>query len=139
MPINEAKLHQFVEKAVGDMGAAMSAALVLMGDKLGLYRAMAGAGPLTPAEVAQRAGVTEPYVREWLFNQAASGYVEYDRNTGRFTLPDEQALALADEQSPFFLAGGFEVIQSLFHDEPRITEAIRQGRGSPGPLPATEG
>src|SRR5579862_7306469 len=128
-PINEAKLHEFMMKAVGEMGAAMNAALINVGDKLGLYKAMAGAGPLTSAELAEKTKTTERYVREWLSAQAAGGFVDYDAATGKFTLPNEQAMALADEQSPVFLPGFFQMMTAVFIDEPKITEAFRTGKG----------
>ena len=128
-PINEAKLHEFVMKAVGEMGAAMNVALILIGDKLGLYKAMAGAGPRTSAELASTTGTTERYVREWLSAQAAGGFVTYDPATARYTLPPEQAMALADEMSPVFLPGFFDVVAACVKDEPKITEAFRTGKG----------
>jgi DNA-binding IclR family transcriptional regulator len=99
MAIDENKLGEFMNKIVGDVGAAMSGALVLLGDRLGLYKAMAALGPSTPAELAARTETTERYVHEWLNAQAAGGYVTYDPANGRYTLPPEQAFALADEQS----------------------------------------
>src|SRR5271154_7069834 len=128
-PLNEAKLHEFVMKAVGEMGAAMNAALIVVGDKLGLYKAMAGAGPMTSAEVAKKTGTTERYVREWLAAQAAGGFVTYDPATGKYTLPPEQAMALADEQSPVFLPGFFQAVSACFKDEAKISEAFRTGKG----------
>jgi SAM-dependent methyltransferase len=128
-PVNEAKLHEFVMKAVGEMGAAMNAALIIVGDKLGLYKAMAGAGPMTSAEVAAKTKTTERYVREWLSAQAAGGFVAYDAASGKFTLPPEQAMALADEQSPVFLPGFFEIVSACIKDEPKVTEAFRTGKG----------
>jgi SAM-dependent methyltransferase len=128
-PVNEAKLHEFVMKAVGEMGAAMNAALIIIGDKLGLYKAMAGAGPMTSAEVAAKTKTTERYVREWLSAQAAGGFVTYDEASGKFTLPPEQAMALADEQSPVFLPGFFEIVSACIKDEPKVTEAFRTGKG----------
>ncbi|MBV9852468.1 MAG: methyltransferase domain-containing protein [Armatimonadetes bacterium] len=128
-PPDEAKLMAFLGRVVGDFGAAMSAALAHIGDKLGLYRAMAQAGPLTSAELAQRTGTAERYVREWLINQAAGGYIEYDPAAGRYHLPPEQAVALADEASPFFVGGGFQLVTALAKAEPRITEAFRTGEG----------
>src|ERR1035438_10459172 len=92
--INPAQLDAFMGKAVMDMGAALHAALIVVGDKLGLYKAMAGAGPLTSAELAQKTKTSERYVREWLHANAASGYVTYDPATKRFELPPEQAFAL---------------------------------------------
>jgi SAM-dependent methyltransferase len=128
-PVNEAKLHEFVMKAVGEMGAAMNAALIIVGDKLGLYKAMAGAGPMTSAEVAAKTKTTERYVREWLSAQAAGGFVTYDAASGKFTLPPEQAMALADEQSPVFLPGFFQAVSACMRDEPKITDAFRTGKG----------
>src|SRR5919112_6788235 len=89
--IDPDKLHAFIGKVVGDFGAALSSSLVYIGQKLGLYRALAEAGPSTPAELAERTGTQERYVREWLINQAAGGYVEYDAAGGRFSLSPEQA------------------------------------------------
>jgi SAM-dependent methyltransferase len=127
--IDEAKVEAFMGQAVTDMGAAISAPLLIIGEKLGLYKAMAHAGPLSSQEVADRAGAAERYVREWLRNQSAGGYVEYDPETDTYTLPDEHALALADEESPFYILGAFEMISSLFADEDRIAEAFRTGEG----------
>jgi 2-polyprenyl-3-methyl-5-hydroxy-6-metoxy-1,4-benzoquinol methylase len=129
MPVNEAKLQEFLGKAVGDMGAAISAILVHIGDKLGLYKAMADAGPLTAAELAQRTGTAERYIREWLGNQAAGGYVTYDAKTGKYTLPPEQAYALADESSPVFLQGGFQLLTALYKAEPKIFQNFKTGAG----------
>jgi SAM-dependent methyltransferase len=129
MTIDEQKLEAFVNQAIGDLGAAVSACLIHIGDKLGLYKAMAGAGPLTPGELAARTATAEPYIREWLNNQAAGGYVSYDPATGRYELPPEQAACLADEESPAFVVGGFECAAATFVDEPRITEAFRTGAG----------
>lgn len=129
MQIDHAKLEKFMGQALGELGAGMNAALVIIGDKLGLYKAMAGAGPMSSAELAQKTGTTERYVREWLCAQAAGGFVNYDATTGRFILPDEQAFALAVEDSPAYLPGAFQVIASVLKDEPRITEAFRTGAG----------
>jgi SAM-dependent methyltransferase len=127
--LDQAKLHEFVMRAVGEMGAAMNTALIVIGDKLGLYKAMSGAGPMTSAELAKKSGTTERYVREWLASQAAGGFVTYDAASGKYTLPPEQALALADETSPVFLPGFFEVVAACVKDEPKITEAFRSGKG----------
>ena len=129
MQIDQVKLEKFMGQALGELGAGMNAALVIIGDKLGLYKAMACAGPMTPAEVAQKTGTSERYVREWLNAQAAGGFVTYDAATGRFTLPDEQALALAVEDSPAYLPGAYQIIAAVLKDEPRITEAFRTGAG----------
>ncbi len=127
--LDPAKLEQFVFRAVGEVGATLNTALVVMGDRLGLYRALAGAGALSSAEVAERAGVSERYVREWLNAQAAGGYVEYDAESGRYTLPPEQALALTDSDSPAYLPGFFQIALGTVHDSPDIVEAARTGAG----------
>jgi 2-polyprenyl-3-methyl-5-hydroxy-6-metoxy-1,4-benzoquinol methylase len=126
-PLNPAKLEQFVFRAVDEVGATLNAALVVMGDRLGLYRALAEAGPLTPDELATRTGTRERYVREWLSAQAAGGFVAYD--DGRFSLPPEQVVALTDESSPAYLPGFFELAIGSVLDSPRITEAVRSGAG----------
>jgi SAM-dependent methyltransferase len=129
MTIDDDKLHAFMGQAVTDMAAAISIALAMIGDKLGLYKAMAGAGPLTSAQVAERTGTTERYVREWLNNQVAGGYLSYDPKKSTYTLEDEQALALADESSPVFLGGAFDVIAACWAAEEQITDAFRTGKG----------
>src|SRR5262245_9800771 len=123
------KLERFVQKAVEEVGATLNAALVVMGDRLGLYRALAGAGPLVASELAARTGTAEPYVREWLNAQAAGGYVEYAPETGRYSLPAEYAAALADEDSPAFLPGLFQLALGAVLDSPRIAQAMRTGDG----------
>jgi SAM-dependent methyltransferase len=127
--LDEQKLMEFVFRAVDEVGATLNVALVVMGDKLGLYRALADAGPLRPAELAARTGTTERYVREWLNAQAAGGYVDYDAATGRYTLPPEQAEALTDEESPAYLPGFFQIALGSIVDAPRITQAVRSGDG----------
>jgi SAM-dependent methyltransferase len=127
--IDQAKLEAFLGKAVSDFGGAVSAALVRIGDRLGLYKAMSHGGPMTSVELARRTGTTERYVREWLVNQAAGGYVEYDPATGTYSLPHEHAIALADEKSPFFVGGGFQVIMGMLKAEARIAQAFLGGGG----------
>src|SRR5579871_1048664 len=129
MDINPEKLQAFMGKMLGDVGAAMNTSLMLLGDKLGLYKALAAKGPMNPSQLAQATGTTERYVREWLSAQAASGYVEYDAASGQFSMLPEQALALADEESPVFLGAVGDVVASTFLDEPKVTEAFRTGRG----------
>jgi SAM-dependent methyltransferase len=128
-PLDEGKLMDFVFRAVDEVGATLNAALVVMGDKLGLYRALAGAGPLTPEELAARTGTAERYVREWLNAQAAGGYVEYDPESGTYELPPEQAVALTDDSSPAYLPGFFQIALGSVLDSPRITESARSGAG----------
>jgi SAM-dependent methyltransferase len=123
------KLDAFVQHVVGELGAAASAVLVRIGDRLGLYRSLADAGPATPAELAARTETHERYVREWLANQAAGGYVTYDPSTGRYTLPPEQAVALATEDSPASVQGAFQVLSAMTRAEARIAEAFRTGGG----------
>src|SRR5205085_11816563 len=127
--IDGAKLEEFVFRAVDEVGATLDAALVVMGDKLGLYREVAGAGPLTSAQLDERTGTAERYVREWLNAQAAGGYVEYDPDSGRYALPPEQALALTDAESPAYLPGFFQIALGSVIDSPRIVEAAREGDG----------
>jgi SAM-dependent methyltransferase len=123
------KLMRFVFRAVDEVGATLNAALVVMGDKLGLYRALAGNGGLSPAELAERTGNAERYVREWLNAQAAGGYVEYDSDSGRYTLPPEQTVALTDPDSPAYLPGFFQIALGSVIDSPRIVEKARSGDG----------
>jgi SAM-dependent methyltransferase len=123
------KLMQFVFRAVEEVGATLNTALVVMGDRLGLYRTMAGAGPLAPAELAERTGTAERYVREWLNAQAAGGYVSYDPDTGRYLLPPEQAVALTDSDSPAYLPGFFQIALGSVTDSPNIVDAARTGAG----------
>jgi len=127
--LNDTKLQQFLGKVVGDVGAAMSAALVIIGDKLGLYRAMAASGPLASADLAKLTGTSERYVREWLNAQAAGGYVTYDPASARYTLPPEQAFALADDTSPAFVPGLFQVTQAMWNGQPKIEDNFRTGNG----------
>jgi SAM-dependent methyltransferase len=127
--IDQGKLDEFMGRFVGDLGAALSAALVVIGDRLGLYKAMADGGGVTPEKLAQRTGTDPRYVREWLSNQAAGGYVTYDADAERFSLTPEQSLALAQEQSPAFVPGAFQLATALIKDEPAITQAFTTGAG----------
>ena len=129
MPQDQAKLDEFVGKMLNDMGAVATGAMVLIGDKLGLYKALAEGGALAPAELAARTGTAERYIREWLAAQAAAGYVQYRPEMGTYAMTAEQSMVLADDTSPAFMAGGFEVFASMFRDEPKISEAFRSGRG----------
>lgn len=122
---DESKLNAFMGKVVSDMGAAMHAALIVVGDHLGLYAAMAGAGPLSSTELAARTHTSERYVREWLNANAASDFVTYHPATQKYELPPEQAFALTVLDIP----GAFHIISSLFKDEPKITQAFRTGEG----------
>jgi SAM-dependent methyltransferase len=126
--MNEAKMTEFVERAVGDVGAVLGGAMVVIGDKLGLYRAMAGAGSITPAELATRTGTHERYVREWLSAQAARGYVSYEGDD-RFSLPDEHATPLTDETSPACVIGAFEIAVGSVYATDTIADRFRTGEG----------
>ena len=128
-PIDEAAVGAFVHQVAVDMGAAISGLLVHLGDRLGLYRAMAGAGAITSAELAARTATTERYVREWLGNQTAGGYVVHDPADDTYRLPDEHALVLADDTSPVFLAGAFETIAASYSDHDAVVDAFRTGAG----------
>ncbi len=128
-PINKDKLNEFLGKVVGDFGAALSSSLVYIGQKLGLYKAMAGDEPVTPAELAQKTSTNERYICEWLINQAAGGYVDYDAASGRYSLSPEQAVALTDEASPFFVGGGFYVVKAMTAAVSRIENAFKNGGG----------
>ncbi|MCX7586995.1 methyltransferase domain-containing protein [Phenylobacterium sp. 58.2.17] len=129
MQVDQSKLEAFQGKMLGDMGAAISAALVILGDQLGLYKAMADGGPTTSLKLAAATGTTERYVREWLAAQAASGYVEYDPVKAEFSLTPEQAMVFADEGGPAFMAGGFEVLAAMFRDEPKVAAVFKSGKG----------
>jgi SAM-dependent methyltransferase len=127
--IDENRLNSFLGQMLGDMGAALNAALVAVGDRLGLYKALAEFGPMDAAALAQRTGTAERYVREWLAAQAASRYVTYDAGTSTFRLEPEQVMVFADETSPAFLVGFFDITEAAFRAIPRITDAFRSGRG----------
>jgi SAM-dependent methyltransferase len=122
------KLNAFIGQFVGDLGAAVHAGMVVIGEKLGLYKALA-ANPQTPAELATKTNTDERYVREWLSSQAAGGYVTYDEKSGKFSLTEEQSFALAQEDSPAYLPGAFELALGSLAAVPRIAESFRTGAG----------
>lgn len=128
MAVDQEKLHAFLGKAVGDLGAAMSAVLMSIGDELGFYKELAKSA-LTPAELASRTDTNERYVREWLNNQAAGGYVSYDPASGKYHLEEEQALCLADPSGPVDLPGAYLIVQDLFHIREQAMENFRTGKG----------
>ena len=127
MSINQDKLHEFLGKAIVDFGATFNAALIRIGDKLGLYKELAKSGPQTPGELAKATGTSERYIREWLSEQAAGGYVTYNAANGKFHLSEEQAFAMADEASPVFLPGAFQVALAAIKAEEQITERFKTG------------
>lgn len=128
MALDESKLDVFMENFVRDLGAVMHAATVVVGDQLGLYKALAS-GPATSHELARRTQTDERYLREWLSAQAASGYVTYDAGEGRFSLTEEQAMALAEEGSPAFIPGAFQIGVAQFRAIPKMAQAMRTGLG----------
>jgi 2-polyprenyl-3-methyl-5-hydroxy-6-metoxy-1,4-benzoquinol methylase len=129
MAIDPEKFQALANKMIGDMGVAFGAGLVLVGDHLGLYKSLAEKGPATSAELAARTGTFERYVREWLAAQAAAGYIAWDANAGRYFMTEEQAMVFANEASPLFVPGAFEVAAAMMRDEPKVTEAFRTGAG----------
>ena len=128
MPVNEEKLMGYVHQAIGDLGSILSGALINIGDKLGLFKALAETGPMTSQELADRTGTSERYVREWASGLAAAGYVEYMGN-GRYGLNEEQAVALVDETSPAYVIGGFQGMMAATRILPKAIEAFRTGDG----------
>src|SRR5271154_5054891 len=128
MAIDMNKLNAFIGQFVGDLGAAVHAGMVVIGEKLGLYKALA-AGPMTPAELASKTETDERYVREWLASQAAGGYVTFDEKANNFSLTVEQAFTLANEDSPAYLPGAFELALGSLAAVPRIVESFRTGAG----------
>ena len=127
--MNEEKLQNYLHKMVGDLGAAASGALVITGDRLGLYKAIAKNQPLTAAGLAEDTGTNERYIREWLSAQAASGYVDYDAQSNTFSMTPEQQAVFSDENSPFFMTGGYYSLATMYADEPMLTAAFKTGEG----------
>lgn len=129
MSINQEKLESLVGRLFGELSAGYGGVMVSLGDKLGLYRAMVGAGPLSSHEVAKRAGCAERYVREWLNAQVAGGYVDYHPTSGTYELSPEQAAVLADDTSPVYLPNAWQCVASMWADETKSLDAIKTGRG----------
>ncbi|HEV7610256.1 MAG TPA: class I SAM-dependent methyltransferase [Steroidobacteraceae bacterium] len=128
MAIDETKLNEFLGKAVGDLGAAMSATLMLVGDRLGLYRELA-TGAMTSSELARRTNTNERYIREWLGNQGAGGYVQFDDESNKWSLSPEQALCLADPNGPVDMPGAYNIVEATFHALERTLENFKTGQG----------
>ncbi len=129
MTIDETRFQAFLHQVVVDLAASVSGVMTAIGHKLGLYKAMAAAGPMTAHELAAKTGAHERYVQEWLNNQAAGGYVNYDPARQTYILPDEHAMVLADPDSPAFIPPAFEVTASLWLDEEKVLNAFRTGNG----------
>jgi SAM-dependent methyltransferase len=129
MTINQQKLDTLVSRLLGELSAGYGGVMVSLGDKLGLYRAMAGGGPLSSHEIARRSGCSERYVREWLNSQVAGGYIDYHPASSTYELTSEQAAVLADDTSPVFLPHAWQVVASMWADEPKTLNAFRTGQG----------
>jgi 2-polyprenyl-3-methyl-5-hydroxy-6-metoxy-1,4-benzoquinol methylase len=130
--VNQNKIQEFMNKAIGDIASSSSTMLIILGERLGLYKSMAQAnGPISAEELANKTGTVERLVREWLANQAASGYIEYDPSSRKYRLPPEHALALADENSPIYIQGIFKAIKSYFKDEEEFLKMFRGERTFP--------
>lgn len=129
MNIDSGKLNTLINTALGDLSAGYGGVMISLGHKLGLYRAMAGAGPLSAVEVARRSRCAERYVREWLNAQVAGGYVAYHPSSETYELTPEQRLVLADETSPVFMPAAWQIPAAMWSEEPRTIEAFRSGRG----------
>src|SRR5690242_18449564 len=123
------KAKQVAQTVVGDVGTVVHGALCYIGDRTGLFKAMAGAGPLTVEQLATKTGLSARYVREWLGAMATARYVEYDADAGTYLLTSEYAAALADEDSPFFIGGYFQMAQAAVTVAPKVAEAFKTGRG----------
>lgn len=126
---NEANLHQLLNQSLVEFGAAMNAPLILIGDKLGLYKTIASDGPLSTRELAEKTGTVERYVREWIRAQAASGFVSYDEESDRYSMSEEQALLFADEESPMFVIGGFQAALAAAKSYDNLLGAFQNGNG----------
>jgi SAM-dependent methyltransferase len=129
MVVDEKKLNEFLEKAVSEWGAAYGALLTFVGDRLGLFKAMAGAGALTPEELAKKTNTHPRIIKEWLSAQTAGGFVTYNPASSTYTLPEEQAFALTDENSPAYIAGFYQALAGLSKDQEKIIDAFRTGKG----------
>ena len=127
--MDEAKMQEFMMKALGDMGATATAPMILLGDRLGLYKAMAELGPANSEELAKKTGNAERYLREWVRSQAAAGYVSYDAKAGKYFLNEEQTAALAKEDSPFFIPGAFQCMAAIFAAHDKLAECFKTGKG----------
>ncbi len=129
VPVDSAKLNVLVERFMADIGASMHGPAVLLGEQLGLYKALAEAGPVDPDGLAKKTGIAERYLREWLAGQAASGYIDYDAKAGKYSMSPEQKFVLTDENGPVFFPGVFYIVGSMYKDQRRVAEAIQKGKG----------
>src|SRR5215467_13463989 len=127
--VDEAKLNEFIGQMLGDLGGASSIAMVRIGDALGFYKALHTKGPMTCEQLAKTAKVSERYLREWLSHQAASNYLAYDPKSATFALPPEQAIVFANEESPVYMMGGFDLMAALLDNQPKVQAAFKSGQG----------
>lgn len=127
--IDQDKMMSFLGNVLNDFGAAASSILAYIGDKYGLYRAMVKKGPMNSEQLAKETSTNERYVREWLINQAAGGYISYDTKLNKYYIEPEQTIALTDEESPFFIAGGFQSINAIMKSESRLVDLFKSGDG----------
>jgi len=128
LSVDQDKLNQLVSKFVGDLGASIQGPTILIGEQLGLYKALA-AGPMTSKDLGDKTGISERYAREWLAAQAASGYVNYDSATGRFWMSPEQKFTLTNEESPVYIPGAFYVVASMYKDQRKLADTYKSGKG----------
>lgn len=128
MSVDQDKLNQFVSKFVGDLGASIHGPTILIGEQLGLYKALAE-GPMAASDLAKRTSITERYAREWLAGQAASGYVNYEATTGKFWMSPEQKFTLTNEDSPVYIPGAFYIVASLYKDQRKLADTYKSGKG----------
>jgi 2-polyprenyl-3-methyl-5-hydroxy-6-metoxy-1,4-benzoquinol methylase len=128
MSVDEVKLNQLVSKFVGDLGASIHGPTILIGEQLGLYKALAE-GPMTPKDLADKTGISERYAREWLAGQGASGYVNYDSAAGKFWMSPEQKFTLTNEDSPVYIPGAFYIVASMYKDQRKLADTYRSGKG----------
>jgi SAM-dependent methyltransferase len=127
--VDEDKLNQLLGKLLNDLGGAFSVPMVRMGDSLGLYKALDEMGPMTPTELAKETGIAERYALEWLSHQAASGYLDYDAASAKFTMTPEQGMVFADSDSPVYLQGAFDIAAAMMENQAKVEPAFRTGKG----------
>ena len=127
--VDNKKLEEFVIKAIGDLGSSLGSMMIILGDRLGLYKALSQFGPMTSDDLAHNTNTAERYIREWLASQAAAGYLAYDPENKKFSLSAENAMVLADENSPAYLLGGYQILRSIFKDEDKFVKIFQTGEG----------
>lgn len=127
--IDHNKLNDFLMKAITDMSGGLGAMMIILGDRLNLYKTLAKNGEMSPQELANATGTSERYIKEWLSSQAAAGYINYNKETQKFFMPIENSLVLADEESPTYILGGYQILRSIFKDEDKFIEIFKNGKG----------